>query len=69
MWANDCWAAHRLMRLRAIGLVASSQFVDEMLETGRRACRFRAQYLLETLAYSIADGSTGLVIERFNVVV
>jgi len=58
-----------LMRLRTIGLVVSLQFVDEMLEMGRRACRFRTQHLLEAFAYRIADRPAGFVIERFDVFV
>jgi hypothetical protein len=57
-----------LMRLRAISL-ASSQFVDEMLQMGRWTCRFRTQHLLKTFAHGIADCPAGLVIERFDVVI
>jgi hypothetical protein len=59
------------MRLPAVGLVliASAQFVNEMLEMGRRACRLRTEHLLEALAHGLADRSAGPVIERFNVFV
>ena len=54
--------------LAAIGLVASSQFVDEMLQTRRMVRRVGAKNLLEALADGIADRSAGLVIERLNVI-
>jgi hypothetical protein len=56
------------MRLQAAGLVASSQFVNEMLEMGRHTCRLRTKRLLETLAHGVADCSARPVIERFAVV-
>jgi hypothetical protein len=55
------------MRFDTVGLVAFSQFIDEMLEIGRHP-RIRPQRLLEALAHSVADRSAGPVIERFGVV-
>lgn len=56
------------MRLAAIGLIASAQFVDEMLQVRRMVGRVGAKNLLETLAHGIADRSAGRVIERFNII-
>jgi hypothetical protein len=42
------------IRLQAAGLVASSQFIDEMLEMGRHT-RIWAEDLLETFAHSVAN--------------
>src|ERR1700721_2159824 len=47
-----------LMRFRTVGLVAFSQFIDEMLEIGRHP-RIRPQRLLEALAHSVAPRSAG----------
>jgi len=57
-----------LMRLVASGLIATSQFVDEMLQMRRSLGRVRAKNLLEALSHGVADRSAGLVIERFNVI-
>ena len=56
------------MRLAAIGLIASAQFVDEMLQMRRMVGRVGAKNLLETLAHGIADRSAGLAIDWFAVV-
>jgi hypothetical protein len=56
------------MRLAAIGLIASAQFVHEMLQVRRMVGRVGAKNLLETLAHGIADRSAGRVIERFNII-
>jgi hypothetical protein len=52
----------------ATGLIASAQFVDEMLQMGRMVRRVGAKHLLQAFAYGIADRSAGLAIERFNVI-
>jgi hypothetical protein len=56
------------MRPQAVGLIAFSQLVDEMLEIGRCPGSIRAKHLLKALTHRLADRSTGLVIERLDVV-
>jgi hypothetical protein len=55
-----------LARLPAAALIASSQFVDEILQMRRLVGRVGAKNLPEALAHGIADRSAGLVIERLN---
>jgi hypothetical protein len=64
---NAC-RAFVLARLRPIGIVASAQLIDKMLQMGRHARRVRTKDLLETLTHGIADRSAGPVIEWFDVV-
>jgi hypothetical protein len=50
------------------GFVASSQFIDKMLQTGRRFHLVWTKGLLETLAHGVAYRPAGPAIERFDVI-